>query len=161
MEHADVANGQVRQSKTLDDAALHRLRNHDPFWLGHSLHNAITSTAYESIRQGPGCCLGECPELLWNIPAWTLCTVLTCVAFAAPYSVPESCPVCGEGSGTYDTISLRTSGQRSRVARQKFATIPLQALWCDPQHAEGPSTARGNTADSCERLNTEQGAPVY
>ncbi|KAI6025981.1 hypothetical protein F5J12DRAFT_965381, partial [Pisolithus orientalis] len=148
----------------LDDAALYRLRNpprarltidndairfriETYFTLEHS---AIS--AYESIRRSAARCFdGTATDIPSHhtveklIAGYTGVDLIehdmcpdTCVAFTGPYSSLDMCPICG--GDRYDHIRLHTSGGRSRVAHQKFVTIPLgpqlQALWRDPQHAK-------------------------
>ena len=148
----------------LNDTALYRLR-HPPctqltiddeavrfgietyFSLEHSMNSS-----YESIRQSAGRCFnGSALDVPSHYSIEKMISEYmgvesiehdmcpnTCVAFTGPYSALDRCPICEEER--YDSIRLRTSGRRSHVACQKFVTIPLgpqlQALWCDPQHAE-------------------------
>ena len=83
----------------------------------------------------------------------------TCMAFTGPYLVLDKCPICEEEH--YDSIRLRTSGGCSHIACQKFVTIPLgpqlQALWCDPQHAEDIGYLPEETRRIHEQMHTNGG----
>lgn len=162
----------------LNDMALQRLRvpPQEPLKIDEpAIRHAITSyfalehsanEAYERIRKSAARCFEGAADVPSHarierlIAEYTgvesiehdMCPE-TCVAFTGPFADLDHCPICG--SERYDPIKLQASGGRTRIARQKFITIPLgtqlQALWRDPEHAQKMSYLSAKT----ERLLNE------
>jgi hypothetical protein len=168
----------------LNEAALHRLRVplreqliiEDP-----SIRHAITTyfalehsanEAYEQIRKSAARCFEGAADVPSHARIERLIAEYTgvesiehdmcpesCVAFTGPFAELENCPICG--TERHDPIKLRASGGRTRVAQQKFITIPLgtqlQALWRNPAHAQHMSYLSDKTEHLLNELRTNGG----
>ncbi|KAG1838385.1 hypothetical protein DFJ58DRAFT_718750 [Suillus subalutaceus] len=86
----------------------------------------------------------------------------SCLAFTGPYAALEICPLCDKSR--WDQGKLRATNDRSKVAAQKFTTIPLgpqlQAMYRDPDSARHMQYLHEHTQQILAQLRATQSIPV-
>ncbi|KAG0701436.1 hypothetical protein DFH29DRAFT_990075 [Suillus ampliporus] len=86
----------------------------------------------------------------------------SCIAFTGPYSTLDQCPMCG--TSRWNQARLQASNGRTRVAAQKFVTIPLgpqlQAMYRHPDSARDMRYLHEQTQKILAQLRETQMIPV-
>ncbi|KAG2749072.1 hypothetical protein P692DRAFT_20780095, partial [Suillus brevipes Sb2] len=86
----------------------------------------------------------------------------SCLAFTGPYSALDDCPICG--TSRWNQARLQASNGRTRVATQKFTTIPLgpqlQALYRHPDSARNMRYLYERTQQILAQIRATQTVPV-
>ncbi|KAJ8589580.1 hypothetical protein M405DRAFT_899515, partial [Rhizopogon salebrosus TDB-379] len=86
----------------------------------------------------------------------------SCLAFTGPYSNLDHCPMCD--TSRWNEARLQASNGRTRVAAQKFVTIPLgpqlQALYRHPDSARDMRYLHERTQQIIAQMRATQTIPV-
>ncbi|KAJ8580047.1 hypothetical protein M405DRAFT_855068 [Rhizopogon salebrosus TDB-379] len=86
----------------------------------------------------------------------------SCLAYTGPYAELEHCPMCG--TSRWDQARLQASNGRTKVAAQKFSTIPLapqlQALYRNPDSARDMHYLHERTQEVLAELIATATIPV-
>jgi hypothetical protein len=95
-------------------------------------------------------------ELSGVVPILTDMCINSCIGYTGPFAELTNCPMCGQGRYETETVP--------HVPRKQFHTIPigpqLQALWRNPEGADGMGYRRKYTEKIREELRHHNGTRV-